>query len=136
MFRRAVEQIGVDMLNNISSGVGVGLGSSGTKKKKSDNSMDTMDWVGMGLEVAGAIANQQEEEKALKLEQERYNQGLRIGNRNRMDQLKQNAIQNQQQDRSQNQSGLNYLTGLVDSNRAEAKKRVPSFRQTMLYGSL
>lgn len=120
------------MLNNISSGVGVGLG---TKKKKSDSGMDTMDWVGMGLEVAGAIANQQEEEKALKLEQERYNQGLRIGNRNRMDQLQQNATDNIAQTRTQNQSGLNYLTGLVDSNRAEAKKRVPSFRQTMLYGS-
>jgi hypothetical protein len=124
--------------SGIEGGVSSGLGLGATKKKKSSTGMDTMDWVGMGMSIAGAIANQQEEENARKLSEDQFNQSradsLRLGAQNRQDTLKQNAIQNRQQDRSQNQAGLNYMTSLVDSNAAAAKKRVPSFRQTMLSG--
>jgi hypothetical protein len=119
---------------DIQSGLGSGLGLGSSKKKKSDGDMGAVDWMGMGLQIAGAMANQKEEDQALELEAKRHTESLGLGARNRADQLQQNAIENRQQDRNQNQAGLNYMTGLVDSNAAAAKKRVPSFRQAMLYG--
>ena len=101
-----------------------------------DTGMGTMDWVGLGMQVAGALANQKEEDQARALNQERYQEGLRIGARNRMDTLQQNAVTNQQENRSQNQKGLDYFSNLVGENEAAGRKRAPSFRQTALYGGL
>jgi hypothetical protein len=98
--------------------------------------MGTMDWVGIGMQLAGAMANQKEEDQKKQLEQSRYNTGLQLNSRSRTDTLQQNAIENQQRNRTQNQSGLNYLTGLVDSNTAASRQSVPSFRKTMLYGGI
>ena len=101
-----------------------------------DTGMGTMDWVGLGMQVAGALANQKEEERNRATEQTRYQEGLRIAGRNRMDTLQQNAVQNQQTNRSQNQKGLDFMSGLVSENEAAGRKRAPSFRQSMLYGGL
>ena len=98
--------------------------------------MGTEDWVGIGMQVAGALANQKEEERNRATEQTRYQEGLRIAGRNRMDTLQQNAVQNQQTNRSQNQKGLDFMSGLVSENEAAGRKRAPSFRQSMLYGGL
>jgi hypothetical protein len=117
----------------------LGASETGANSSSSGNSntgMDTMDWVGIGMQVAGALANQKEEDQARALEQTRYNQGLQIGNRKRMDTLQQKAVENQQTARTQNQKGLDYMTNLVTSNEAQARRSVPSFRQTMLYGGL
>jgi hypothetical protein len=117
-------------------------GATGTNGGTSDSNgdgMGTMDWVGLGMQVAGALANSQEEQKAKELEQLRYDQqreqSLKTSQLNRQDTLQQNAVENQQRNRTQNQAGLSYMTGLINDNEAAGRKRSPSFRQTMLYGS-
>ena len=112
------------------------VGADATTNKSATGDMGTADWVGIGLQVAGAMANQKEEDQARKLEASRHAEGLQLGNRSRMDTLQQNAVQNQQTNRSQNQKGLEYMSGLVSENEAAGRKRSPSFRQTMLYGGI
>jgi hypothetical protein len=109
---------------------------TGATPTKDAGSMGTADWVGIGLQVAGAMANQKEEDQAKALEAKRHTEALGLGARSRMDTLQQNAVTNQQNARSQNQKGLEYMTGLVSENEAAGRKRAPSFRQTMLYGSM
>jgi hypothetical protein len=114
-------------------------GNEGTKKKKTgDSGLDTMDWVGIGLQLAGALSNQTQEERERKrqdlLTNNQNQLSLQLGNRNRMDTLQQNAVENQHTTRTQNMAGLNFMNNLVDSNQAAGRKKVPSFRDALIYG--
>jgi hypothetical protein len=101
----------------------------------SGGDMGTMDWLGIGMQVAGAMANQSEEEKKRKLEEEKYKKSLQLSGQARQDQLLQQTVENQRATRTQNQNGLNYMTGLVDLNRqAGTKRNYPSFRQSLIGG--
>ncbi len=127
-----------DVSDTLGATADVGAPAAGTNTQGGANTgMNTMDWVGLGMQVAGAIANQKEQDQAKALNQTRYNQALQLGNRSRADQLQQNATENIARTRTQNMGGLNYMTNLVDTNENQARNpgiKAASFRQTMLYG--
>jgi hypothetical protein len=80
------------------------------------------------------LSNEKEKQQEKALEASKYNTSLQLGSRNRMDMLQQNAIENQHTTRTQNMAGLNFMNNLVDSNQAAGRKKVPSFRDALIYG--
>jgi hypothetical protein len=118
---------GID--DNLDSTIPDDTGATPTKEA---GSMGTADWIGIGMQVAGALANSQEEEKAKELANSRYNQNrsdtMRSSGLQRRDLLQQNATENIARTRGQNQTGLSYMTGLVSGNMQRGRtQKIPSF---------
>lgn len=109
---------------------GYGADSSGATADA--GGMGAMDYAGIGMQVAGAMENDREAERDRQDQIKQRNALFLQQQRQRMDAMKQQETENQMAKRGQNQRGLEYMTGLVDSNRAAGRQNVPSFRDTML----
>lgn len=92
------------------------------------------DWAGMGLQVGGAALSDWQAQKQREEEMRREDEALRMAaaekGKNRAFDEKHSAEQLALSKRGMNQSGLDYLTGLVGSNQAAGRSR--SFRDALL----
>lgn len=96
--------------------------------------MGATDYAGIGLQVLGALQKDREKKDEEERQNKKDQDMLRRLAMQRADSLKQQEVENQMAKRGQNQRGLEYVTGLVDSNTAEGRRSVPNFRTALLSG--
>jgi hypothetical protein len=99
-----------------------------------DDKLTGSDWMGFGLQVGGALLDDNAKRKAAKEQMEREDKLLAMQRldrgRDRIQDAKTTAEQLRMQNRTQNMQGLNFLNQLSEQNSATARSR--SFRNAVL----
>lgn len=114
--------------SDIMSGVSSTPNTTETQGKAASGKLGTADYVGLGLQLLGAMQADKEAQRLEEKEDKKYSESKQTAARNREDELRQAQEQLQRQDRSMNMQGLDMLA--QQRERAYSKRVSSSMANT------